>query len=224
MTKKEKCVKRIREGLKQLSAIKADYAMRQDKQDQILLHFLDRAEQILQAVLLIDTLATPLQILCRVFCEDFFLACWISQSTEAAEEYEAGVTAAVAKMMGVSLANGWGVIQSRHTNTPVSKEFMQTEFFPKLKTLKTPRSNVEQIAQRLGLQKVYDILYRGTSLDLHGNTFGLLEHLDEGRDYDALSAIDAILACLVALVELPRKSYDAKSILVRMRLEREPSG
>jgi hypothetical protein len=223
MTKKEKCLERIREGLKQLVTIKAGYATRQDKQDVILLHFLDRAEQIVRAAALIDNLATPLQILCRVFCEDFFLACWISQSMEAAEEYEAGVAAEVAKMMGISLTNGWGVIQNRHTKAPVSEEFMQTEFFPKLKALKTPRTNVEQIAQKLGLQKVYDILYRGASLDLHGNTFGLPDHQGEGGDYAALSAIDAILDCLVALVELPRKPFNAKAILVRMRLEREPS-
>ena len=36
-------------------------------------------------------------------------------------------------------------------------------------------------------------------------------------------AIDAILTIPVALVELPRKPFNAKAILVRMRLEREPS-
>lgn len=223
MTKKEKCLERIREGLKQLASIKADYATHQNKQDVILLHFLNRAEQIVQAAVLIETLATPLQILCRVFCEDFFLTCWISQSDEATNEYEAGIAAEVAKMMDVSLANGWGVIQDRHTKTPVSREFMQTELLPKLRALKAPRTKIEQIAQKLGLQKVYDILFRGTSLDIHGNTFGLPEHSGEGGDYDALSAIDAILACLVALLELPRKPYDAKAILVRMRLEPESS-
>jgi hypothetical protein len=223
MTKKEKCLERIRYGLNQLVSIKAGYATRQDKQDMILRHFLDRAEQIVQAALLIETLATPLQILCRVFCEDLFLACWISLSKEAADEYEVGVAAEVAKMMGVSLTNGWGVIQNRHTKEPVSEGFMQTEVFPKLKALKTPRTNVEQIAQKLGLQKVYDILYRGASLDLHGNTFGLPDHPGEGADYAALSAIDAILACLISLAELPRKPFDAKAILVLMRLEREPS-
>ncbi len=223
MTKKEKCLERIREGLKQLVTIKAGYATRQDRQEVILLHFLDRAEQIVRAAALIDTLATPLQILCRVFCEDLFLACWISQSMEAADEYEAGVASEVAKMMGISLTNGWGAIQNRHTKAPVSEEFMQTEFFPKLKALKTPRTNVEQIAKKLGLQKVYDILYRGASLDLHGNTFGLPDHQGEGGDYAALSAIDAILDCLLTLVELPRKPFNAKAILVRMRLEREPS-
>jgi hypothetical protein len=108
MTKKEKCIERIHEGLKQLSHVKADYMVSQDKQEIILLHFIERAEQIVQATLLIGALETPLQILCRVFCEDFFLACWISQSKEAAEEYEAGVAAEVAKMMEASLTNGWG--------------------------------------------------------------------------------------------------------------------
>jgi hypothetical protein len=99
---------------------------------------------------------------------------------------------------------------------------MKADFLPKLKALKTPRTKVEQIAQKLGLQKLYDILYRGASLDLHGNTFGLPEYPGEGGDYVALSAIDAILACLVALIELPRIPYDAKAILARMRLEHEP--
>jgi hypothetical protein len=223
MTKRTKCLERMRERLKQLAAIRSEYARLTDKQDVILQHFLDRAEQIAQAAVSIDILATPLQILCRVLCEDFFLVCWISQSKEAAEEYEAGVAAEVAKMMSVSLANGWGVIQNIHTKAPVSRAFMQTELLTKLKALKTPRTKIEQIAQKLGLQKVYDILYRGASLDLHGNTFGLPEQSDEDAAYAALSSIDAILSCLVPLVELPRKPYDAKAILVLMRLEREPS-
>jgi hypothetical protein len=89
-----------------------------------------------------------------------------------------------------------------------------------LNALKTPRTNIEQIAQKLGLQKVYDILYRASSLELHGNTFGLPQPQGDEADYMALSAIDAILDCLLATVSLPRKPYDAQDILIRMRIEK----
>jgi len=218
MTKKSICLDRIREGHKRLVEVRGAYAVLRDKQDIVLLHFLDRADQIVQAALLIDSLATPLQILCRVLCEDFFLACWIAQSQTAVEEYEAGVAAEVAKMMSASLRNGWGVIRNRQTKQAVTREFMQNEFLPKLKALKTPRAKIEQIAQKLGLARVYDILYRSASLDLHGNTFGVLDGSSDGGDYRALSSIDAVLACLLVLVELPRKPYDPKVILALMRL------
>jgi len=216
--KKEKCLARIQESLAQLTTIKGAYAIQKDKQSIVLLHFVERAEQIAKASLLLDTLPTPLQILCRVLCEDFFLVCWICRSIKAAEEYERGVEAEVAKMMRACISNGWGILQNKHSKEPVTKEFMETEFLPKLKTLKTPRTNIGQIAQELGLLKVYDILYRGMSLELHGNTFGLPTPNGEGADYMALSAIDSVLDCFVLSVKLPRQPYEAHDILVRMRL------
>jgi hypothetical protein len=218
-SKKEKCLVRIRERLKQLLVVKSAYAIKQDRQDIVLLHFIERAEEIVKASLLVEALPTPLQVLCRVFCEDLFLVCWIAQSLEATKEYEEGVQAEMAKMLGVSLSNGWGVIRNRHSKEPITQDFMETQFLPKLKALKTPRTNIEQIAQRLGLQKVYDILYRASSLELHGNTFGLFLPKTDEADYIALSAIDAILDCVLATVALPRKAYDAQDILARMRIE-----
>jgi len=167
----------------------------------------------------VEALPTPLHILCRVLCEDFFLVCWISQSSEAAKEYEDGVAAELAKMLGLSLSRGWGAIRKRHSGEAVTQEFMETEFFPKLKALKTPRTKIEKIAQGLGLQKLYDVLYRASSLDVHGNTFGLPVPPEE-PGYIALSSIDGILACMVDVLALPRKPYDAKAILTRMRVER----
>jgi hypothetical protein len=92
-SKKESCLARIGQGLEQLSAIKRAYTVQQDDQDKVLLHFIERAEEIIKASLLVEALPIPLHILCRVFCEDFFLICWISQSYKAAKEYEDGVAA-----------------------------------------------------------------------------------------------------------------------------------
>jgi hypothetical protein len=214
---KETCLARIRSGLEQLLAIKRAYAMQQDNQGKVLLHFIGRAEEIIRASLLVEALPTPLHILCRVLCEDFFLVCWISQSSGAAKEYEEGVAAELAKMLELSLSRGWGAIR-KSSGKAVTQEFMDTEFLPKLKALKTPRTKIEQIAQGLGLQKLYDILYRASSLDVHGNTFSLPLPPEE-PGYMALSSIDGILACMVTVLGLPRKPYDANAILTRMRVE-----
>jgi Family of unknown function (DUF5677) len=214
-SQKEKCLERIRIGLNQLSVIKSEYAALSDKQAVILLHFIGRGEQLIKASLMAEALHTPLQVLCRVFCEDFILACWVSQSLGAAEEYEKGVQAEVAKMMGVSLSNSWAILRNKHSKEPVTREFMETEFIPKLKALKTPRTNINQIAREIGLEKLYDILYRASSLELHGNTFGLALPRD---DYMGLSAIASILDCLVATLTLPRKPFDPQKILARMRI------
>jgi len=97
---------------------------------------------------------------------------------------------------------------------------MEQEFWPKLKTLRAPRTNIEQIAQRLGLQKLYDTLYRAASLEVHGNTFGLPGLRDAEADYTALSSIDALLNCIIAIVALPRKLLESKEILSRLRIEK----
>jgi hypothetical protein len=217
-SKKESCLARIGQGLEQLSAIKRAYTVQQDDQDKVLLHFIERAEEIIKASLLVEALPIPLHILCRVFCEDFFLICWISQSYKAAKEYEDGVAAELAKMLDLSLSRGWGTIRNKHSREPVTREFMETQFLPRLKALKTPRMKIEQIAQGLGLPKLYDILYRASSLDVHANTFSL-PLPPEKPGYMALSSINALLDCMVTVLALPRRPYDAKAILTRMRVE-----
>jgi hypothetical protein len=217
---KSLCIDRIRNQMSQLSNIRDSYLGRRDKTDTVLLHFIQRTEEIVTSSLLSAGLPTVLMILCRVLCEDLFLIYWIAQSTEAAEEYEEGVQNEMAKMLGVSLSNGWGVIRNIHTGEVVSKEFMEQEFWPKLKALRAPRTRIEQIAQRLGLQKLYDTLYRAASLEVHGNTFGLPEPRGGDADYIALSSIDALLNCILAIVALPRKILEPKEILSRLRIEK----
>jgi len=213
------CIDRIRKQMSRLSDIKDSYQGLREKTDTVLLHFIERTEEIVTSSLLSAGLPTVLMILCRVLCEDLFLIYWITQSTEAADEYEEGVQNEMAKMLGVSLSNRWGVIRNIHTGEAVSKEFMEQEFWPKLKTLRTPRTKIEQIAQRLGLQKLYDTLYRAASLEVHGNTFGLPEPRGAEADYIALSSIDALLNCILAIVALPRKIVEPNEILSRLRIQ-----
>ena len=148
------------------------------------------------------------------------LVCWIAHVQGAADEYQTGVVSEKAKMMRASLQNRRAVIQNRSTGEPVSDDFMQDVFLPKLATLKIPRKNIEQIAKAMDLGKLYDVLYRSMSLDLHGNSFGLPEYSGEGADFAALSALETLLDCMILILAVPRRSFNAMEILVRMKLER----
>lgn len=220
MSKIETCLERIKQRSQQLSSLKREYGNLADKQSLILLDFINRAEEIAKATLLLSTLPVPLQILCRVLCEDFFLVCWISASSRAAEEYEQGVTTEVAKILSATLSNGWGNIQHTEFKEPVTHEFMKNEFYPKLNSLKTSKKSAEKIATTMGLQKVYDILYRTCSLHLHGNTFGLPSAPPDEEIFIPLSAIDSLFNCLLMTVALPRKAFNAENILTEMHLNK----
>jgi hypothetical protein len=208
--------------LEQFRAERAKYPAYGTKQDEVLLHFIERAEQFVGASITAKDYPLSLSVISRILCEDFFLVVWIAESEKNALEYEAGVLSEVAKMMEVNLAAGRSVIQNKTTKTPVSAKFMDEELLPKLRSLKAPRARIEALAKGAGLQRVYDILYRGTSLEVHGNTFGFWPSID-GHNFTAdipLSSIAAVAKCLIAVIAFPRRSVPTRELLTILGLEK----
>lgn len=125
MSKKAACISRMEKILAELGALKPAYAGLSTSQDQVLAHFMDRADEIVTASLLAKDLPVPLHILSRVLCEDLFLVASVAQSADAAEEYEAGVEGEMARLMLAHLKAGWGVIRNIRTKEPATAEFMK---------------------------------------------------------------------------------------------------
>jgi hypothetical protein len=207
--------------LRRLREEAAKYPQSGTQQDEVLLHFIRRADQIVSASILAKDYPTPLQVMSRVLCEDLFLIAWIAQSEGNSVEYEAGANSEMVKMMLVHLADGRAVIQNRHTGDPAPSDFMKTELIPQLERLKVPRANIEQTARKLGLQRVYDILYRAASLEVHGNTFGISSVDEEEQMCEiALSSLTAVLECIVAIVAFPRRHVSSLEIFKILRLDK----
>lgn len=197
------------------------YLAPQNDQDAVLRYFIGRAIQIAQACILTSHLATPLEILCRVLCEDFFLVAWIAKSEGNAQEYKDGAISEVAKMMRLHLISGRAVLRQKSSGKVATEEFMATEFMPKLQALDSPRMKLEQIAQQCGFQRVYDILYRSSTLEVHANSFDLFQiEGDISGSIPTLSSVVTLLDCILLIVAYPRREVTSQEILRIMRLEK----
>ncbi len=167
------------------------------QQDKILLSFLSRANQISVGCLLVGRarLGTPLFVLTRVLCEDLFLIAWISLSESNAAVYANTVVWELARIGLLNIEKGRAKIVSKTTGADCTATMV-----PKIKDLKTDRNNVEQLAGELGLGKVYDILYRSMSPEVHGKTFGMASSSEDNGLAAALSAVISLIQtiCLIA--------------------------
>jgi len=167
------------------------------QQGSILASFLNRAIQIGEGCLLVGRarLGTPLFVLTRVLCEDLFLVTWISLSESNAAEYADAVVWEQARIGLVNLGKGRGKIVSRTTGQNHTASIV-----PKFKDLKTDRKKLDQLASELGLGKVYDIVYRASSPEVHGKTFGMPSSSGDAGLAAAFSAVILLIQaiCLIA--------------------------
>jgi hypothetical protein len=169
--KVEKALLKLREQTGELTARLAltAYADTQSEQRQAIHHFLNRALQIGMACdfLCGPSLEVPLTILMRVMCEDLILCFWIARSERDAAEYCRAVDGESLRLVRIMLENSRGEI--RHKST---KEDKTAEVLAQLKGMSTDGFKIEQLAAKMGLQKLYDIVYRWPSLRVHGKSFG----------------------------------------------------
>jgi hypothetical protein len=206
------------EELKASLALPA-YESAAGKQSQILGHFLSRALQMSEASNLIcrAKLGTPLFVLTRVLCEDLFLCQWVSLSENNAAEYSSAVISGGAKMIGVLLRKDRGQIVDRST-----REVKTDEFMPHLDNFKADRVHIEQLAGRLVLSKVYDLVYRPFSMEVHGKVFGLPSTSEQEPLYAALSAIVSLVKSIGLIADnrvLRNQTTKPDEILHVLRLD-----
>lgn len=209
---------------KQAEALKARLALPeftnpQAQQGQVIRHFVERAFQFAIAcgLLVSADLDTPLIILTRVICEDAILCFWIARSEADAAEYCKAVDGESIRLVRVLLENNRGVIRSKST-----KEDKTAEALKKLKGMNTDGIKIEQVATKVGLQKLYDILYRFPSMHVHGKSFGEFWGEKEGGVFAALSAVASVAEAVGLIADnriLRNQSTSADEVLRLLRIE-----
>jgi hypothetical protein len=185
-----------------------------EEQDKLLLHFIDRGVQIGEACFRIADLRTPILVLSRVLCEDFLRMFWTLQSVENAAEYAKCLVSAVAKIGRVNLIQRRAIIRRKTTGEDVTAELT-----PEFSKLIVKQKTVEKMAVESGLGKVYDIVYRFDSLEVHGNIFPRLSQADEEKAL--LAAFPAIIAFLEAEILITdNRATTAEEVLHHMRINK----
>lgn len=188
------------------------------KRDKVLCYFMGRAVQIGTACFRISDLQMPLLALARVLCEDFFTMYWVSLSEKNAAAYSKSARSEMAKMIRKNLSNKRAMVREISSGKDVTAEFL-----PKLDRHVSKKKTVEQIAKESGLSKVYDIVYRFDSLEVHGNTFELSE-LKSGMDgiAVAVSAINALLRVILLVADNKDRTVTADEVLSALNIRHVP--
>ncbi len=206
------------ESLKARIALPAS-ASQPGEQAQILHHFLDRALQMSVGCDLLcrARLGTPLAALMRILCEDLFLCLWVALSEKDAAEYARAVASESIRLVRAMLENGRERINHIQTGEDKTAEVPR-----RAKGSTTNRIKIEQLAKRLGLSKVYDLVYRYPSMAFHGIAFGLASPREEEEIYNALSAIVSIVKGIRLIVDnrvLQNRATRADEIMCLMGIE-----
>lgn len=204
--------------IKALLALPA-FANASEKQGEIIGHFLSRALQMSEASVLISraNLGTPLFVLTRVLCEDLFLCLWVSVSENNSAEYLRSVESEAAKLVRILLEKGRGHIREVSTN-----EVKTDEFMPQLDRFKTDPFILSNLAVQLGLGKVYDLVYRPFSMQVHGKEFGLPSPNDEKGIAAALSAFVSLVKAIEVIADnrvLRNQTTQGDEIIHLLRLD-----
>jgi hypothetical protein len=128
-----------------------------------------------------------------------------------------------ASLRGFIWKKGHGQLKNKQTGKILSKAESLALLQPHLSVLQKTKS-VEAIAEECGLQKLYDLPFRFSSLAVHGNTFGL--YADGATEAWALSCLPAIIAFVKATALIadnyPDRNTTAAEILGILRLDKIP--
>lgn len=186
----------------------------EEPRDKVLCYFMERAVQLGEACFRIADLPLPLVVLARVLCEDIFTLCWALVSETNLAEYHKGVISEMVKMMRLNLQKGRARVRNVSTGKDVTAEFL-----PELNAHVTTKKNIEQMAQESGLSKLYDIIYRYDSLEVHANTFGLSDFKPEMDPISvAASAINAFLRVILLIADNKNRFATADEVLTTLNM------
>jgi hypothetical protein len=207
---KEEYISEIEEVLKSLHEILAQFESidRHNTQTHLFHYFASRATKIGTAALRTLDLDVPFAILCRVLCEDFISLYWVAQSAQNAEHYTQQSLRAVGKR-GVILLSRFIEDKKRKGE---SVEGISVEPFQKMTPKMKPKAVIE-MAKELGLEALYDHVYRGTSLDIHGNQSGVFLIGWKHEDLFVLSYLSTLLVLTAGLFNHGQKVVAPEVVL-----------
>lgn len=213
---------RLRQHVDALKARLARPLSSQQTRDGVVRYFTERAIQIGEACFRIHDLATAINILCRVLCEDFIFMYAASKSEEAAVAHTKAALSEHVKLLKRLATNKRAKLRRRSTGEDVTKEFL-----PKIESRIVGRQTVEKIAAEVGLTKLYDIVYCSESLEVHGKSLELARATQAGvkarvSQLDdvavAVSTVNALLNVVTIVYDNRDRIISADEILSSLKL------
>jgi hypothetical protein len=215
---KEEYISEIEEVLKVLQEILEQFEKLERSNTQTLLchYFASRAIKIGIAALRVLDLDVPLAILCRVLCEDFISLYWAAQSAQNAEHYTQRSLREMGKRATILISR---VIEDKKRKGE-SVEGINVEPFQQMTPKIKPKS-IAGMAKEVGLDVLYDHVYRGTSLEVHGHQWGVfrIDLKNLNQELLVLSYLSTMLILTVGLFNHGQTVITPKVVLEQFGLE-----
>jgi hypothetical protein len=207
---KAEYISEIEDAVKSLQALLPEFEKLERRGTNVMLshYFADRAVKIGTAVLRILDLDVPLAILCRVLCEDFISLYWVSQSSQNADAYTKRSLRELGKRGTILLSR---LIEDKKRKGE-SVAGINVEPFRKM-TPKGKSETVSDMAKELGLDALYDYVYRGTSSDIHAHEWGTFRKKIANEDLLVLSYLSNFLLLMVGVFSQGTQVVSPKVIL-----------
>lgn len=215
---KEEYISEIGEVVKVLEEWLTEFEKLERHNTQTLLfhYFASRAAKIGSAALRILDLDVPFAILCRVLCEDFISLYWAAQSAENAEHYTKRSLREVGRRATILMSRLIDDMKRKGK----SVEGINVEPFQQMTPKIKPKS-IAGMAKEVRLDVLYDHVYRGTSLEVHGHQWGVfrvdLKNLNQ--DLLVLSYLSTLLVLTVGLFNHGQTVITPKVVLEEFGLE-----
>jgi uncharacterized protein DUF5677 len=211
---KEEYVSEIQDALEVLEKTSAELEKMPHLNTQGLLihYFAYRAAKIGSASLRVLDLDVPLAILCRAQCEDFINLYWAVQSAENAIFYTKRSISEMGKVTKRLFSRLIEEKKSKGEDLKINIEFEKLAPRVESKTL-------ADMAKETGLDALYDHVYRGLSLNVHGHHWGLFKIDLMNGGLLVLSYLSTLLILTVGLFNQGQQAVTPKVILAEFGLE-----
>jgi Family of unknown function (DUF5677) len=211
---REEYISEMQETLAFLEKILAEFKKLPHLNTQGLLsyYFADRARKVGNACLRILDLDAPLAILCRVLCEDFINLYWVTQSPENAIYYTKRSISEMGKVTKRLFSRMIEEKKNEGENLEMNIDF--DKLAPKVKT-----KTLKDMAKEVGLDALYDHVYRSESMSVHGHNWGIFQIELKNMELLLLSQISTLLVVTAGLFNHGHQVITPKVVLAEFGLE-----
>lgn len=138
--------------------------------DEVVRQMLSRAADLVRGAASLgqDENATSLGVIARALLENLISILWVQMDAAYAKQLQESSVVELARMARVNLNSGNARILNLQTGEDATEEFLASDRFRDLPR----RMSVEDRAKQAGVEDLYNVFYRGLSMEVHGHNHG----------------------------------------------------
>ena len=176
-----------------------DYSSRHfnTEREKALIFSLKRSVELSDGCLLCakQNLLAPIYVMTRGLLESLIWVCWITKSSENAQQYIDATKNELKRIARKNFETGHGRVVDRETEEDKTQELLKSDWVKDIK----PRLRIEGAAKDVGLDKLYTQMYGFLSIFAHGIMFETNTSIKEDMS-NTLAIANVLMECINIVV------------------------